>query len=73
MQIDEELFVPDDFVAPPVAVDGFKCGEIVMGEVEAGPLDVFIARDPADGGFLAEGAAMHTFDDPFKDARMFSR
>src|SRR5438045_3846702 len=55
VELDEELFVVDDFVAPGFVVKMLQRVEFFFGKIEAVPLHVFVIGHPADGGFAALG------------------
>jgi hypothetical protein len=46
--------------------------ELFAREVEAFPVNVLVVRSPADGGLLAQGAAVGAIDDPLEDAHVFA-
>ena len=50
----------------------WRSSNCLAGEVEAVPVDVVVVRGPADGGFLAAGAAADAVDDPLEDAHVFA-
>ena len=72
VEVDEELFVADDLSAPELAVDGLQLLKLLTREFEAFPMDVFVVRSPADGGLVAECAAMGAIDNPFENAHVLA-
>ena len=76
MEGDEELFVVHDLALPGVVIDVLELVEefaqLVAGNVQALPVDVFEEGDPADGGLLAVGVAVDAIDDPLEDAHVLA-
>ena len=73
MEVEEELFVAHDLGSPEFAIEGLKFDEFLLREIEAGPVDVFVAGYPSDRSFLAEGAAAGAVYDPFQYAHIFAK
>lgn len=71
MESEEEFLVAHDLAAPGVAVDLLEDVEHFAGYAEALLVHFVIVRSPADGGFLALGAAAHTVGHPLQDAHVF--
>ena len=63
-----------DFLLPLGAVYRLEYVELLAGhrDGEAIPVHVFVVRGPADGGFLALGAAANTIDYPLEDAHVLA-
>ena len=72
MQAEEEFFVTYDLSSPCGAVNGLKLFKSLFGKLEPGPLDVLIARHPADGGLAALRAALHAIHNPSENAHVFT-
>ena len=49
VQVDEEFFVAQHLGPPGGAIEGLEFVKLLLREVEAGPIDVFVAGQPADG------------------------
>src|SRR5205814_1074267 len=72
VELDEELFVFDDFAAPGFAAEILELVEFFLGEIEAAPFHIFVIGHPADGSFAALGADARAIDDPFQHAHIFA-
>src|SRR4051812_27528855 len=72
MELDEEFFVSDDFLAPGSSVELHEFIEVFAREIEAGPVDVFVPRHPADGSLAAATVTLNALDDPAQYAHVFA-
>ncbi len=72
VELDEQLFVPDHFLLPGGFVEMLQLVELLLREVEAVPMDVLVARHPADGRFAAQRAAVGAIDDPLQHAHVLA-
>jgi len=64
--------VAHDLSAPGAVVEGLQLVELLLREVHARPLDVVVARHPADGRFAAHGAAAGSVHDPLQNPHVFA-
>src|SRR5438552_15269210 len=72
VELDEELFVADDFAVPGFAIELLHFVEFFLGKIEAAPFHVPVVGHPADGSFAAESAAAYAVDNRSKDAHVFA-
>src|SRR6185503_9678928 len=72
VEFNEEFFVGDDLLSPGRAVHLHQFFKILAREVEPGPVDVLIPRNPADGSLAAAPMAMNAFDDPSQYSHVFA-
>src|SRR5580700_11860205 len=72
VQVEEKLLMPNNFPAPGGAVEALELLEFLLWKIQSNPVDVFVARLPADGGLLAEGTAASALHDPLEDAHVFA-
>src|SRR5215471_8460656 len=54
VQIEKELFMPQDFLAPGSAIKGLQRCKLIFREIQSLPFDVVVVRRPADGRLFAE-------------------
>ena len=59
VQVEEEFFVADDFLAPCAAVHALEFLKRGLREVEPLPVHVFVVRLPAKWCFFREGTTAH--------------
>ncbi len=59
-----------NLLAPSIAVKGLKFLEFIFAEIEPRPVDVFVTRHPADGGFFGHAMACGAVHDPLQDAHV---
>jgi hypothetical protein len=72
VQVEEKLLMPNNFPAPRGAVQALELLEFLLWKIQSIPVDVFVARLPADGGLLAECTAASALHDPLEDAHVFA-
>src|ERR1700760_4153283 len=73
VQVEEQLLMPNNFPAPGGAVQALEFLEFLLGKIQSIPVDVFVARLPADSRLLAEGTAPSTLHDPLEHAHVFAK
>src|ERR1041384_4961848 len=62
VELDEELFVFDDFVAPRFVLKVLQSVEFFFWEIETFPFLVLVVGHPANGSFTALGADTSAID-----------
>src|SRR3546814_8519966 len=73
VQSEEELLMADDLAAPCVPLHNLERFELLFCEVQAFPLDVFVARLPAEWSLFCESAAARPIHDPLEYAHVFAK
>jgi hypothetical protein len=63
--------LPNNLRVPGGAVQALELFDFLLWKIHSIPVDVFVARLPADGGFLAKCTAASALQDPL-GARVFS-
>src|SRR5580698_3973106 len=72
VQIEKKFFVADDLGAPRGAVNGLQLLKLLPRKLQPAPLDILVARYPADGRLASLGAALHAIDDPAQNAHILA-
>src|ERR1700733_5573336 len=73
VKFEEQFLVRHHFFAPGSAVESLQSIELLFREGrQTLPLDVLIARHPANGSFAAESASMCPIDDPLQHAHVLA-
>ena len=65
--------MPNNFPAPGCAVQALELLELLLWKIQSIPVDVFVARLPADGRLFADGTAASPLHDPLEDAHVFAK
>ena len=74
MQREEKLGLRDEFALPFGAVDFHALLELFAREIHPRPVELLVARHPADLCFARAGPAVRAVDDPFEHPeKRFSR
>src|SRR5215470_13714762 len=60
----------DDFLLPGVAVDFLQLIELLFWKIQAGPVDIFVKRSPADRRFFGARAAVHAVYNPLQHSKI---
>ncbi len=66
MQLDEELLVAQQLITPGVTIESLQLLEALAREIEAVPLDVFVARHPADRRLAPHRPSIGPIDNPLQ-------
>jgi hypothetical protein len=73
MQVDEQLFVSDDFGPPRSGIEPLQLIESGAWEIKSGPINVLVSRHPADGCLFTDGTTTGALDDPLQDAQILAK
>lgn len=71
-QVEKQLFVGQDFLAPRLAIEGLQFVEFLLRKTKTGPVDVVVARHPADGRLSGDAVPVGPGDDPLEHAQVFA-
>ena len=73
VNIEEKFFVSEHFGAPRGAVESLQLFKFFAGEIQTLPIDIFITRHPANGGFFGSATPAHAIEDPFQHTHIFTK
>src|ERR1035438_2551080 len=72
MQVEEKFLVADHLSPPCGAVHGLELFKSLSGKLEPGPLDILVARHPANGRLATLGAPLHSIHNPAKNTHVLA-
>src|SRR5580658_802808 len=72
MQVEEEFLVADHLSPPCGAIHGLELFKLLARKLEPRPLDILVARHPANGRFAPLCAPVHAIHNPSKNAHILA-